>query len=101
MKWGEYSNDVQFILQRSDQQKIVASTSNADQATKNPASTPPHDLTTESPKKAKSTFDSPKMSFNSPDMQSKSQHLPSDSFKLNEHRKSDNIGIVKGESIFY
>lgn len=94
MKWGEYSSDVQFILQRSDQPKVTTNPSNSDQATKNPASSPPQ--ATESPKKAKSTFDTPKMPYKSPEMQTKSHNLSSDSFKLNESRKSDIIGIVKG-----
>lgn len=94
MKWGEYSHDVQFILQRSDQPKGSPLTN--DQATtKNPASTPPQ--ATESPKKAKSTFDSPTMPYKSPEMQTKSRNLMSDSFNVNDNRKSDIIGIVKGE----
>lgn len=95
MKWGEYSHDVQFILQRSDQPKGSPPTN--DQATaKNPASTPPQ--AAESPKKAKSTFDSPAMPYKSPDMQIKSRNLISDSLnEVNENRKSDIIGIVKGK----
>lgn len=96
MKWGEYSSDVQFILQRSDQKATASpAVQNQDQATKNPASTPPQ--ATESPKKAKSTFDSPKMLYKSPEMQIKSQTLASGSFNVNEIRKSDIIGIVKGK----
>lgn len=93
MKWGEYSHDVQFILQRSDQPKGSPLTN--DQATtKNPASTPAQ--ATESPKKAKSTFDSPTMPYKLPEMQTQSRNLIADSFNVNENRKSDIIGIVKG-----
>lgn len=94
MKWGEYSSDVQFILQRSDQPKA-----SPDQAAKNPASSPPQ--TNESPKKVKSTFDQP-MSIDqvpTPLMEetNSARNVLSDNVKTNEHRRSDLIGIVKGE----
>lgn len=89
MKWGEYSSDVQFILQRSDQPKVQS----PDQAAKNPASSPPQ--ANESPKKAKSTFDekSPVSPFNEPNPMN--NPTPED-IKTNEPRRTDLIGIVKG-----
>lgn len=97
MKWGEYSCDVQFILQRSDAPKGA----NPDQAVKNPASSPPQ--ANESPKKAKSAFDQPVMSdelpsppLNEPDSMNNSHP---ESIKTNEPRRTDLIGIVKGNVI--
>lgn len=94
MKWGEYSSDVQFILQRSDQEKKAS----LDQAVKNPASSPAQ--VNESPKKARSTLDQP-MSIdklpNSPiKEQSSIRNSLCENAKTNEHRRSDLIGIVKG-----
>lgn len=94
MKWGEYSHDVQFILQRSDQPKGSPSTTTDPATTKNPASTPPQ--ASESPKKAKSTNDSPTMPYTTPEMQTKSRNPMSEAFNVQENRKSDIIGIVKG-----
>lgn len=96
MKWGEYSSDVQFILQRSDQPK---NGNTPDQAAKNPASSPPQ--ANESPKKAKSTFDPP-MSADPHsslplDEQNAVQNFTPESIKTNEHRRTDLIGIVKGK----
>lgn len=98
MKWGEYSSDVQFILQRSDQPNKPS----PDQAAKNPASSPPQ--ANESPKKAKSTFDQP-MSLekvDTPPMEAPNSisTTPSENMKTNEPRRSDLIGIVKGEQNF-
>ncbi|XP_031635815.1 bromodomain-containing protein DDB_G0280777 [Contarinia nasturtii] len=94
MKWGEYSSDVQFILQRSDQPKNGNS---PDQAAKNPASSP---QATESPKKAKSTFDQPintdQLSSLPLDEPNTVQSLTPESITTNEHRRTDLIGIVKG-----
>ncbi|XP_055302190.1 ras association domain-containing protein 8 [Sitodiplosis mosellana] len=94
MKWGEYSSDVQFILQRSDQTKKAV----PDQAAKNPASSPPP--VNESPKKAKSTFDQPmsieKLATPPMEEQNSTRTAPSENIKTNEHRRSDLIGIVKG-----
>lgn len=97
MKWGEYSSDVQFILQRSDQPKNTI----PDQAaSKNPASSPP--LPSESPKKAKSTFDQPMMSADKLPSSSLSedrnsiQSVTSENIPTNEPRRTDLIGIVKG-----
>lgn len=99
MKWGEYSSDVQFILQRSDQPN------KSDQITaiKNPASSPPQ--ANESPKKAKSTFDqSPsqpmvdeKLSTSPLTEQNAIKNDNNDSIKTNDPRRTDLIGIVKGE----
>lgn len=102
MKWGEYSSDVQFILQRSDQPN------KSDQTTsiKNPASSPPQ--ANESPKKAKSTFD---QSVSQPIFDEKLSASPlngensikndnNDSIKTNELRRTDLIGIVKGKFLF-
>lgn len=94
MKWGEYSSDVQFILQRSDTPK----TATPDQASKNPASTPPQ--ANESPKKAKSAFDQPTMDEKLPSLplvESNSiKNTQPESVKANEPRRTDLIGIVKG-----
>lgn len=94
MKWGEYSSDVQFILQRSDTPKTVT----PDQALKNPASTPPQ--VNESPKKAKSAFDQPTMDEKLPSLplvESNSiKNIQPESVKANEPRRTDLIGIVKG-----
>lgn len=96
MKWGEYSSDVQFILHRSDQPKKAS----PDQAAKNPASSPPQ--ANESPKKAKSSFDQP-MSLEKLPSPSERAEEPNttrnvlENVKSNEHRRSDLIGIVKGE----
>lgn len=94
LKWGEYSCDVQFILQRSDAPKGA----NPDQAVKNPASSPPQ--ANESPKKAKSAFDQPVMSDEPPsppliEPDSMNNAHP-ESIKVNEPRRTDLIGIVKG-----
>lgn len=97
MKWGEYSNDVQFILQRSDQQKVAA-TQSADQAVKNPAVSPPQ--ANGSPKKAKPTIDPSKDidKLLSPNSERQHlQHAPGIMAKATEDaRKSDLIGIIKG-----
>lgn len=94
MKWGEYSSDVQFILQRSDQPKAASQ----DQAAKNPASSPPQ--ANESPKKAKSTFDQsmPSVKHQSPlsEDQQSINSATSENIKMNEPRRNDLIGIVKG-----
>lgn len=90
MKWGEYSSDVQFILQRSDQPKIQG----PEQAAKNPASSPPQ--AAESPKKSKSTFDEPTSTFPF-DEQNPIKNSPSENIKTNEPRRTDLIGIVKGK----
>lgn len=96
MKWGEYSNDVQFILQRSDQPKNA----NGDQAAKNPASSPPQPA--ESPKKAKSTFDQPMCSdkLTSPPLEEENliTSVSPEIIKINDHRRTDLIGIVKGKN---
>lgn len=94
MKWGEYSSDVQFILQRSDQPKPAVVTSpTSDVATKNPASSPPQ--STESPKKAKSAIcDQFKPMEKSPFQMSK--NVISDARTPDSARKADLIGIVKG-----
>lgn len=94
MKWGEYSSDVQFILQRSDQPNKAS----PDQAAKNPASSPPP--VTESPKKAKSAIDQStniEQATPSMDEQNSARTAISENIKLSERRKSDLIGIVKGE----
>lgn len=100
MKWGEYSSDVQFILQRSDQPN------KSDQPTsvKNPASSPPQ--ASESPKKAKSTFDQSTPSQQMTDEKLSASPLTEQnsikndntdsSIKSNELRRTDLIGIVKG-----
>lgn len=95
MKWGEYSSDVQFILQRSDQpNKIIP-----DQAAKNPASSPPP--IDESPKKAKSALDQltnvEKQATPPIDEQNSAKTAISESIKMGDRRKTDLIGIVKGE----
>lgn len=94
MKWGEYSSDVQFILQRSDQPKNA----NPDQASKNPASSPPQ--ANESPKKAKSAFDQPltndKLPLTQLDDENPTKNVNSESIKTIE-RRTDLIGIVKGK----
>lgn len=95
MKWGEYSSDVQFILQRSDQPKVQS----PDQAAKNPASSPSQ--AAESPKKAKSTFDQPVAVENLPtspfDEQNPIKSPTPENIKANEPRRTDLIGIVKGK----
>lgn len=104
MKWGEYSSDVQFILQRSDQPN------KSDQPTsvKNPASSPPQ--ANESPKKAKSAFDQSLPSQQqmaeeklSPSPLTEQNSIKNDnndsSIKSNELRRTDLIGIVKGMQI--
>lgn len=100
MKWGEYSSDVQFILQRSDQPN------KNDQPTsvKNPASSPPQ--ANESPKKAKSAFDQSSPSQQMVDVKLTGSPLTDEnsikndnidsSIKSNELRRNDLIGIVKG-----
>lgn len=97
MKWGEYSSDVQFILQRSDQQKVVAPQS-ADQAVKNPAVSPPQ--ANGSPKKAKPTLDQSKDlgKLLSPNSERRIlQHIPGNVAEAaDEARKSEIIGIIKG-----
>lgn len=94
MKWGEYSCDVQFILQRSDQPKNA----NPDQASKNPASSPPQ--ANESPKKAKSAFDQPmtddKLPATQLDEENPMKNANLESIKTTE-RRTDLIGIVKGK----
>lgn len=97
MKWGEYSSDVQFILQRSDQQKKPS----LDQAVKNPASSPAQ--VNESPKKAKSTLEQP-MSIdklpNSPiKEQNSTRNILCENAQTSGHRRSDLIGIVKGREM--
>lgn len=101
MKWGEYSNDVQFILQRSDQQKTVANHANGEHSTKNPASSPPQ--ANESPKKAKQTIDQSKgmeksFSLSSEPEANNIQHANENIVKtVADIRKSELIGIVKGK----
>lgn len=96
MKWNEYSNDVQFILQRSDQPKNAI----PDQAAKNPASSPPQ--TNESPKKAKSIFERPintDKHLSSPlERLETIENATTESIETNERNKTDFIGIVKGET---
>lgn len=94
MKWGEYSSDVQFILQRSDQPNKASS----EQAAKNPASSPPP--VNESPKKAKSALDqSTNIAQATPPMdeQNSARTAISENIEMSEHRKSDSIGIAKGK----
>lgn len=97
MKWGEYSSDVQFILQRSDQPKSA----NSSEATKNPASSP---QASESPKKAKSSLDhsmtNEKLPASSLSGQNSIQSVDSDGVK-NEPRRTDLIGIVRGKNFHF
>lgn len=95
MKWGEYSSDVQFILQRSDHPKQVSLTSpSSEVATKNPASSPPQSI--ESPKKAKSTYDQP-LKHNENIASQANKNVMSEAPEA--QRKNDLIGIVKGKTL--
>lgn len=98
MKWGEYSHDVQFILQRSDQQKAAANQS-ADQAVKNPAQSPPQ--ANGSPKKAKPTIDQSNVTDKllSPDAERRNlQNAPENTEKTIDSRTADLMGIIKSVS---
>ncbi|GLG93253.1 Uncharacterized protein GBIM_00705 [Gryllus bimaculatus] len=99
-KWGEYSNDVQFILQRSsiDSSKVI----NQQAKTKVPDSLPGFMPSTSSPISAlNDSFDSRPSLGPIPDRNkdirksltfSGSHHVHG----LSELRRGDNIGIVKG-----
>lgn len=105
MKWGEYSSDVQFILQRSDQPNKSDQTTSV----KNPASSPPQ--ANESPKKAKSAFDqsSPSQQMSDEKLSASPLTEPNSikndnndsSINSNELRRTDLIGIVKGMHCIY
>lgn len=88
MKWGEYSSDVQFILQRSDQQK---STPNADLSLK----TSNEAQSLDSPKKVKS-MESDQTIYtgkSSPVSQSNKNTIAN---QKPDPQKKDLIGIVRG-----
>lgn len=93
MKWGEYSNDVQFILQRSDAQKQDANKT----ATLEPK---PTDQKSSPPINAAACDGTQRSSTNS--FQQQQQNL--NNLNVNNHnnnptnvdRKNDLIGIVKG-----
>lgn len=83
MKWGEYSSDVQFILQRSDQQKTAT-----DDTTKSSVDAKE---TIDASKKPKSTLtDLPKST------QKETTSNQNAAEQKVEFRKNDLVGIVKG-----
>lgn len=91
MKWGEYSNDVQFILQRSETQKVDAAA--------DPNKTPTIDQQKSQldQKSSHSIGDIPRSShINQPSI---ATTINFNNFNINSHsldRKPDLIGIVKG-----
>lgn len=89
LKWGEYSNDVQFILQRSDINKNITTNRVSTSASPTCPSTPGR--SGEINDKSKSLAEKPKES------QDKSREIQKPlNISGNYHVSQDNVGIVKG-----